>query len=634
MLPPVAIDFETFKIESRPAYPPVPVGVAIQWPGDVPHYYAWGHVSGGNGDAWERNRADSALRAAWCHPGGLLFHNAKFDIDVAETHFGLPRLAWDRYHDAMLLLFLSDPNSREIGLKPAAKRLLGMPPEERDAVADWLLEYQPVPGIKIGRAAKGKNPPGAYIAHAPGDVVAPYACGDVVRTVRLFDLLHPAIQAADMGAAYDRERLLLLLLLDNERRGLRVDTERLGIDATRYTRTLTRVDNWLCRRLGRVFDISAKEQLADALVACGAVTVRRLGVTATGRLKADKVTLESALDDKVLAATLRYRGFLATSLQTFIRPWSAATASTGILHTTWNQVHGTGTDGGVVGTRTGRPSSRDPNFLNIPKEARILFGGPDLPAAPIPLPPLPNVRSYVLPREPGHVIIDRDFASQEPRLLAHFCGGDMLEQYTRDPWTDFHDAAREKLKATLGTDYPRKVVKGINLGLIYGMGVGKMAETNNMPVDETQQLKQAILNMYPGLRNLNREMKDRARRGIPIRTWGGRVYHCEPPVMKGAERISFEYKMVNTLIQGSAADVTKEAMLRYDSAKPAEHELLLQVYDQIVASVPADDLHEGMATLRESMESVDVSVPMLSEGDWSAENWGAVRPYDRKGARV
>lgn len=540
----------------------------------------------------------------------------------------------------MILLFLWEPNSRELGLKPSALRLLNMPPDEQDAVADWLLGHQPVPGVTIGRSPRGEHPPGAYISYAPGDVVEPYAIGDVERTAGLFNLLYPKVLEEDMGAAYTREMRLLPLLLDNERQGLRVDLDRLERESKAYSATLARIDQWVWKTLGVEFDISAKQQLAQALLSAGYTTEDRLGKTATGKVATNKKALERGISDPALLAMLRYRGFLATSLQTFIRPWlTNAGAAGGLLHTTWNQVAGNNTAGDRSGTRTGRPSSRDPNFLNVPKAPPEPFKGS---APPIRLPKLPDVRAYVLPREKGHVLLDRDVSQQEPRFLAHFAGGAMKEQYDADPWIDFHDAAKARLDAATGNDYPRKVVKAMNLGLIYGMGTRLLADMNGLSYDETAELKRGLMTLYPGLKALNDQLKAYAKAGKPFRTWGGRRYYCEdpayskdPPGEFGSRAcITFEYKMGNTLIQGSAADFTKEAMLRYADAAPAGHLLLLQVYDQLLASVPEGDLHTGMAVLRESMESIEVSVPMLSEGDISTENWGAVKPYDRKGQRV
>lgn len=93
----------------------------------------------------------------------------------------------------------------------------------------------------------------------------------------------------------------------------------------------------------------------------------------------------------------------------------------------------------------------------------------------------------------------------------------------------------------------------------------------------------------------------------------------------------FDYKMVNVLIQGSAADCTKEAMIRYDEAREDDHLPILTVHDEMLAAVPRKDLARGMTMLRTAMESIEFDVPMLSEGTFSAANWEDLEDYDKKG---
>ena len=132
---PVVVDFETKAIKRRPQYPPVPVGVSILKPGKKrAQYYAWAHPEDNN---CTKQQAQAALREAYSS-GCVLFHNGKFDADVAETHMDMKPLQWHQMHDTMFLLFLNEPQAQNLSLKPSAERLLGMPPEEKDAVIDWL----------------------------------------------------------------------------------------------------------------------------------------------------------------------------------------------------------------------------------------------------------------------------------------------------------------------------------------------------------------------------------------------------------------------------------------------------------------------------------------------------------------
>jgi len=254
-----------------------------------------------------------------------------------------------------------------------------------------------------------------------------------------------------------------------------------------------------------------------------------------------------------------------------------------------------------------------------------------LPKMPMKLPALPLCRSYIIPFKPGHVLLGRDYSQQEPRILAHFEDGDLKQQYIDNPWIDYHDNAKFHLDKLMGTDVPRKKVKGINLGLIYGMGEGKMAEQTGSTVEEVKQIKATIYGLYAGLKDMNKDMRARAKLGLPLRTWGGREYYCEPPIILDGKTITFEYKMVNSLIQSSAADCTKEAMIRFFGKKRASWHLTLQVHDEVVISAPRSEAAEAMETLRACMESVEFDVQILSEGAMSDKNWSEMLDTDKKG---
>jgi len=629
---PVTVDFETFGIEGRPKYPPMPVGVSIKYPGKKAKYYAFGHPEANN-CCW--SEAAEALAAAWNHKDGVLFQNGKFDVDVAEVHFGLAIPSWDRIHDTLFLLFLDDPHQIELGLKPAAARLLDMPAEERDAVGEWLIANQPVPGVKISKSKSSKHYFGRYIAYAPGDVVGKYANGDVDRTEGIFNLLWKKTLDRGMIPSYDRERRLMPILLEMERQGLQMDHKRLSSDVAMYNQWRDTINAWIIKTLKAdpSINLDSGEQLVNAMVDAGKADPDLIPRTPTGKFQTNKEALLLGVTDKVLLAVLKYRTQLNTCLNTFMQPWLAtADASGGLIFTTWNQTKTPSGDSNV-GTRTGRLSST-PNFQNIPKEFQPIFHheSPEkkLPKCPWKdLPPLPKVRSYITPFV-GEVFIDRDYSQQEPRILAHFDGGALMEKYLENPWIDFHDYAKAELEK-MGKFYDRKPVKNTNLGLIYGMGVGKLAAKNDMTVEESGELKKAILQLYPGLKEMYKDMKIRAKSQQPIRTWGGREYYCEEPKLVDGRIREFDYKLVNVLIQGSAADCTKEAIIRYHAAKHPSARIVLNVHDQVTASVPKKIYKAEMEVLRKCMESVEFDVPILSEGAISSTNWDELQDYDKKG---
>ncbi|MGH6628173.1 MAG: DNA polymerase, partial [Burkholderiales bacterium] len=392
---PVAVDVETFGIEGRPDYPPVPVGVAVQWPGRRPRYYAFGHATGSNA-TWTEAR--QAVKAAYAHPDGVVMQNANFDLDVIETHLELPPPSWHRVHDTLFLLYLDDPRAPSLGLKESAARILQQPPAERDEVLEWLISHQPVPGIKISDKPRSKHYAMKYLPFAPGGLVGRYANGDVVRTTALFKVLWVRIRAAGMLEAYDRERRLLPILLAAERRGVAVATQRLAHDVTVYESALARVDIWLRAHLGLTAtdNLDSSPQLGAALLAAKVVDPAQLALTPTGNISTARASLNAAVSDPVLKAVLTYRARLKTSLGTFMLPWLATAQRThGLIYTRWHQVRAE--DGG--GTRTGRLSS-SPNFQNVPRTPEPVFrtrGAAHLPPSPVRgLRSLPNVRSYVI----------------------------------------------------------------------------------------------------------------------------------------------------------------------------------------------------------------------------------------------
>ena len=137
----VAVDFETEAIARRPRYPPRPVGVAIAVPGRAPEYLAWGHPIGNN---CAKADATRRLKALWRSSAPLVFHNSKFDLDVAEAHLGLALPSWRRCHDTLFLAFLDDPLRRDLSLAGLVVDVLKRSARFKDgALRDWVLANVP-----------------------------------------------------------------------------------------------------------------------------------------------------------------------------------------------------------------------------------------------------------------------------------------------------------------------------------------------------------------------------------------------------------------------------------------------------------------------------------------------------------
>lgn len=593
------IDFETKAISG--ALPPEPVGVAIKY-GEAPsQYFAWGHSSGNN-----CTKEEVAKRLKDAATGPCLYHSNLFDDAVGMQHLGIPHA--NELHDTLLLLYLRDPHAKTLSLKPSADELLGMAPVEKDILTEWLVK-------NVGCTEKKA---GAHIAKAPVSLVAPYACGDTDRTFELFKHLHPEFS----GRAYDRERKLSPILVDNTLAGIRLDASKLEADYAYYKAFHATVSSAIYKHLkASPFNIDSADELADAIDASG-IHAEWVYTAKTGKRSTSKPNMEKAIVDVELKTLLAYRSTLSTYLETFYSSWLEKQHN-GRIHFSWNQVRNQEQEsGGFMGTRTGRLSST-PSMLNVPKappEFDVAF------LKKFGLVPLPKMRQYLLPDE-GEYWLNRDFNSQELRLLAHYDDDAMMRAYNADPRMDLHQMMSDKLTATLGKQVTRRAAKTVAFSILYGSGTASLAEGLGCSEAEAKAVKAAYFIGLPGVKGVQNAIKKAWDVGDPIKTWGGRLYYKEPSKLikdkrTGAERwADFTYKGLNYLIQGSAADVTKQALINYHNIKK-DGRFLLTVHDQIDISGPLSE----MALLREAMGDIEVDVPMISDAKYGA-NFGELNDY-------
>lgn len=588
-LNPPTLDFETKGIAPRPDYPPKPGGLAVRHPDGRREYLAWGHPTG---NTHSRDTARDVLTHYW--DGPMLFQNGAFDVAVAVKEFDLP---WPKnslnVQDTMFLLYLFDSHASTLSLKPSAHRILGIAPDEADTLERWIVNN--VPGIN-----KKDNPWGAHIMKAPAEVVAPYAIGDVDRTYALYQHLMPIIEKEGMFAAYQREQLLMPILEQASTEGIRVNLVRLAKDLTLYENTLLKADTWIRLRLNAPgLELSSGEDFANALEKAGCV--KEFIKTPTGKRSVARENLIAVIADKELLKYVLYRNALETCLTTFMRKWIVMGGRNGTIHPSWNSVRGDRGRSKGYGTKTGRLSSNEPNFQNIPNdfEEKGIF-------PPEGFPPLPLMRAYLEPDE-GHDWLKRDFSSQEMRVLAHFEDGALMQAYQENPKLDPHAYAQTLIREKTGMVLERRATKIIAFSLLYGAGVTHISEQLGIPYHEASTLKEAYLNSFPDVKDLSANVKARGRSGKPVRTWGGRIIFSE----KGDRDLS--YKLLNHLIQGSSADVTKESIIKWRNLKRAAR-FLLTVHDENCVSSPKVETPKEMEYLKESMDTLPLDCPLASDG--------------------
>lgn len=616
---PLVLDFETHGIEPRSAkptlgsYPPEPVSYAYRTARGALGFVAWGHPTG---NTHQKHDAMGILWRLKEDHDTIIAHNLPFDVSVSYERLGVG-FGSHKWIDTQVMAFLIDPYSPTLELKPLAERWLGEPPDERDAVRDWLVEHKIVNrALKKGWAA--------YIAYAPANIVKPYAIGDVTRTWGLYQRFKSLVGTEP----FERDAQLQRVLVAMEYDGVPVNAKRLASDLDRYEQALEDNERAM-RKLLRDSDVdfAKRDQVATAIRA--RYPDIELPKTPTGRDSTARDSLESALPNGVLKARMLYDSSLRQTLKMFLRPWHAQMQRTPRrLHPGWN---GTRNDRG--GARTGRLSST-PNLQNLndhEKELLLMEAIRGMAGSLKGLPDLPALRDYVeAPR--GMVIVGRDYSQIELRATAHFEQGAMHSGYVSDPQWDLHAWMVASIKSAYGRTITRRVAKNVGFGIVYGAGGNAISAQSGLTYEDSLTVKRLYLDMLPSLRDLMERINRTGKHGGYIETLGGRVYYAQPPVViedvygNVISSRTFEYKLLNYLIQGTCADLMKEAMiLAYNRGI----DLIMSVHDEPVALAERAHAKDVVHELHSCMVDDNViaqrmSVPILTEG-YTASRWATKR---------
>jgi len=592
---PIFLDFETEAIEPRPEYPPKPVGLAVlDRTGQFKsQYYAWGHPTENNSSYEDVRRI---LVDIWNSGRHICFHNTMFDMAVINEKFDLPWIPPVRVHDTLVLAFLFDPYVRSLSLKELCVEWLDIKPSERDELFEWIIANVPA-------AAKKPRTAGAYISLAPGNLVGKYAEADVYLTAGLWDFTEEVRKT--MPVAYLREIELMPVLLENSRLGVRVDRVNMTIALEKAQKDIAACEAWLNKYFGcDGINYNSGAQLVALLQSKQSCirTDKEWPRSEKGTVLSDKDTLKEMVTDGALSSVLRHRDVLVKLSGTYMEPWLAQSASTGRIYTEWNTVRGE-----AGGTRTGRLSAK-PTLQTMPSR------GPKTPL-PEELSDLviPKVRTYILPDE-GHKMIACDFQAQELRLFAHFEDGKLAQQYRQDPNADLHTFASNLMSERAGREIIRDYAKTISFGILYGAGPKKISEMLNIPYNEAKQL----IDIYKsevavGLDRVNTDLSNRYRMRIPFSTIGGRLVKGEPPRLWNGRKQEFAFKSLNTLIQGSGADMAKQAMINY-ARKANGSRLLMSLHDELIITAEEDVADREAKVLEECMiNAFKLDVPLIAE---------------------
>jgi DNA polymerase I-like protein with 3'-5' exonuclease and polymerase domains len=587
----IAIDVETKDPNLKTKGPGWPTGdgevvgyaVAVDgWKGYIPIR----HGGGGNIDErivnnWMKKICES--------PAEKIMHNAQYDAGW------LRRMGFTvngRIIDTMVIASLLDENRFSYSLNALAFDYLSKTKSEKnltEAARDFGVD------------------PKAELWKLPSMHVGPYAEVDAELTLELWNFFKPLITKEDLWSVVNLELDVLPVLIDMTWKGVRVDQNR--VERTRDF--LLKEEKAVLAKIKHMTGMNVEVWAAQSL----AKAFDTVGINYPKTEKGAPSFTKSFLSDhphELPKMILRTRGLNKTH-GTFINTIMKHTAVDGRIHSHINQIRSD--DGGTV---SGRISMNNPNLQQIPAR------DPELG---------PMIRSLFLP-EKNEQWASIDFSQQEPRILVHYAhaygksqGHDMkgvqefVDGYQNDPDMDFHTMVADM------ANIPRKQAKTINLGMMYGMGVNKLSDQLDIPVDEAKKLVNQYHERVPfvkmlmhGVMNkLNSRQSSGSIRSILGRKCRFDLWEPDTFAMNKALpykdalnehgpttrlKRAYTYKALNRLIQASAADMTKQAMVDI-------HRLgitpLIQIHDEVAVSVSNDDQIDSIVHAMEN--AVKLGVP-------------------------
>ena len=560
-------------------------------------YLPVAHEGGGNID---KKQANKWLKKVFECPADKIFHNAQYDVGwIRRMGFEIK----GRIIDTMVVSSLLDENKFSYALNSVAFEYLGIAKSEnllREAAAEFGLD------------------PKAEMWKMPAMFVGPYAEKDAEITLKLWNYLKVEIEKQNLGAIVSLELNLLPCLVDMTWRGVRVDMDKTERTRNAILKREKAVKAEIKRLVGYDVEIWAAQSVAKAF--------DHLSISYPKTEKGAPSFRKQFLSDhreKLPKLIVEARNLNKTS-GTFINNILKFCHADGRIHSHINQIRG---DSG--GTVSGRFSMNNPNLQQIP--ARDPEIGP-------------MIRSLFLPEEGDHWAAI-DYSQQEPRILVHYAHiygehrglalrgvEEFVNGYRNDPDMDFHTMVSEM------ANIPRKQAKTINLGMMYGMGVAKLADQLDIEAEEAKSLVAQYHDRVPFVKGLMqgvmRHLDSKQSKGV-IRSLEGRrcrfdmwesksfgmtkalpyseaVEEYGPNMLKRA----YTYKALNRLIQASAADMTKKAMV---DLYQMGHLPMLQVHDELCMSVKSREEAESIAKVME--DAVPLEVPSKCDVE-VGPNWG------------
>ena len=592
----IAIDLETHDPNIKETGPGWAVGngyiagiaIAVEgWKG----YFPIRHEGGGNFD--ERILKKQVQRIMDL-PCDKIFHNASYDVGWLRW-WGVE--VKGKIIDTLIAAPLIDENRFRYSLNELGKDYL------KETKSEALL-YEAAKEWGVNAKAEMWKLPAMY--------VGPYAEQDADLTLRLWNHFKVELIKQELSSIFELETRLFPCLLDMKTKGVRVDLPK----AEKIKKDLQKKEDFLLFQIkkdtGVDVDIWAAVSVAKAF---DKLDIRYDRTLKSNQPKFDKNFLSTHKHPlaKMIVQAREFNKARTTFIDTILTHQHH-----GRIHADINQMR---SDTG--GTVTGRFSYSNPNLQQIPARNKDIG---------------PLIRSIFVPDE-GCRWGSFDYSQQEPRVLVHFAaltgGGlkgadEVIESYkTEDP--DFHQAVADMA----GID--RRTAKTINLGMMYGMGKGKLASELGLGKEDTEDLFAKFHANVPFVKQLMEQATRKADHVGFLRTllgrkcrfdlWEPRAFgiHKALPLWEAEKEYgrdlkrAWTYKALNRLIQGSSADMTKKAMVDLYEEGIIAH---IQVHDELNCSIDSDGEKNKIKEVMEN--TVELKVPLKVDAE-IGPSWGEIK---------
>ena len=591
----IAIDLETYDPGIKQTGPGwatdngyiAGIAIAVEgWKG----YFPIRHEGGGNFDEAILKRQIKKILDLPCDK---IFHNAQYDVGWLRW-WGLE--VKGKIIDTLIAAPLVDENRFRYSLNELGKDYL------KETKSEGLL-YEAAKEWGVDAKAEMYKLPAMY--------VGPYAEQDADLTLRLWQFFKIELIKQELSSIFDLETRLLPCLIDMKWNGVRVDLEK----AETIKKNLQAQENKVLRQIKKDTNVDVDIWAAVSVAkAFDKLKIKYEVTEKSGQPKFDKnflITHKHPLAKMIVTARETNKA-RTTFIDTILRHSYQSR-----IHADIHQMRG---DTG--GTVTGRFSYSNPNLQQIPARNKQIG---------------PLIRSIFVPNK-GCKWGSFDYSQQEPRVLVHFAaltgGGlkgadEVIESYkTQDP--DFHQAVADMA----GID--RRTAKTINLGMMYGMGKGKLSSELGLDKFETEDLFAKFHANVPFVKQLMEQATRKADNVGFLRTLLGRkcrfdkweprafgihkalsLWEAEKEYGRDLKR-AWTYKALNRLIQGSSADMTKKAMVDLYEEGIVSH---IQVHDELNCSIESK---EQATRIKEVMENtVELKVPLKVDME-IGPSWGEI----------